>query len=164
MQVPKGVAEGNFIPLRGMGDAAVGAADMPGAERSYGRILEIQPGDVRALVKMGVVDVRSGRVEQGIARFLRAVELAPRDAEALLYLAGALSSAGRLQEAIPYFERTLAVSPRSVMALNGLGFARLQLGDARAASRALLESLSLDPRQPDVAKALAELRDTPGAR
>ena len=148
--------------LRGAGDAAFVGGDLAEAGRRYGRILEVQPGDVRALVKMGVVDVRSGRGEEGLARFRRAVEQAPQDAEALLYLAGALSSAGRLQEAIPYFERSLAASPRSVMALNGLGLARLQLGDARRAAAALGESLALDPRQPEVAKALADLRATGG--
>jgi hypothetical protein len=44
------------------------------------------------------------------------------------------------------------------MALNGLGFTRLSLGDPAGAATVLRESLRLDPRQPDVAQALAEIR------
>ena len=44
------------------------------------------------------------------------------------------------------------------MALNGLGLTRLALGDRTGARTAFQESLAIDPRQPDVTKALADLR------
>jgi Flp pilus assembly protein TadD len=76
-----------------------------------------------------------------------------------LYLAGALAANGRPGEAVPYFERALAAGERSTMILNGLGLTRLSLGDQRGARAAFQESLALDPRQPEVTKALADLRE-----
>jgi cytochrome c-type biogenesis protein CcmH/NrfG len=43
------------------------------------------------------------------------------------------------------------------MALNGLGLARLEVGDRSGAAAAFKESLRIDPRQPDVARSLADL-------
>jgi len=85
------------------------------------------------------------------------VEREPANAEALLYLAGALAASGRSAEALPYFERAIAADPRSSMALTGLGLARLALGDRTGAASAFRESLRVDPRQPDVARTLAEI-------
>jgi cytochrome c-type biogenesis protein CcmH/NrfG len=56
------------------------------------------------------------------------------------------------------FERRVAAGPRSTMALNGLGFTRLSLGDSSGAAEALRESLRLDPKQAEVAQALADIR------
>jgi cytochrome c-type biogenesis protein CcmH/NrfG len=44
------------------------------------------------------------------------------------------------------------------VAFNGLGFARLEAGDARGALESLRSSLALQPRQPDVAQAVADIR------
>ena len=44
------------------------------------------------------------------------------------------------------------------MALNGLALTRLALGDKSGAAAAFAESLRLDPKQPDVARSLAEIR------
>jgi cytochrome c-type biogenesis protein CcmH/NrfG len=43
------------------------------------------------------------------------------------------------------------------MALNGLGLTRLALGDQSGAAEAFRESLRVDPKQPDVARTLAEI-------
>jgi cytochrome c-type biogenesis protein CcmH/NrfG len=51
------------------------------------------------------------------------------------------------------------------MALNGLGLTRLALGDRAGAAEAFRKSLRLDPKQPDIAQALADLREPrPGVR
>jgi cytochrome c-type biogenesis protein CcmH/NrfG len=44
------------------------------------------------------------------------------------------------------------------MALNGLGLTRRALGDTAGAATAFRKSLGLDPNQPDIARALAEIR------
>jgi Flp pilus assembly protein TadD len=75
-----------------------------------------------------------------------------------LYLAGALASGGRPADALPYFERALDAGPPSTMALNGLGLTRLALGDTAGAATAFRKSLGLDPNQPDIARALADIR------
>jgi arylsulfatase A-like enzyme/cytochrome c-type biogenesis protein CcmH/NrfG len=144
--------------LRGLGDLAVVAEDASGAEKRYGRILEVDPADAGALSKLGVVRMRTGRPEEAISLFRRAIEREPKNGEALLYLAGALASTGRPAEAVPYFERALDAGQRNPMALNGLGLTRMALGDRRGATIAFRESLRLDPKQPEVTQALAQLR------
>jgi choline-sulfatase len=144
--------------LRGLGDLALIKGDVEEAARRYARVVETDPADAGALSKLGVTRMRLGRADEGIALFTKAVEREPKNAEALLYLAGALASSGRPREAVPYFERALAAGQRTTIALNGLGLTRLALGDRSGARAAFQESLSIDPRQPDVTRALADLR------
>jgi arylsulfatase A-like enzyme/Flp pilus assembly protein TadD len=147
--------------LRGLGDIALLEGRLDAAATRYGRILEVDPADAGAMTRVGVLRMRAGRAEEAIALFRKAVDREPASSEALLYLAGALASTGRPAEALPFFERALAAGPRSSMALNGLGLTRLALGDRAGAAAALAESLKLDPRQPDVARTLAEIRGGP---
>jgi choline-sulfatase len=144
--------------LRGLGDLALIEEKIAEAGTRYERILAIDPLDAGAMTKLGVVRMRTGRAPEAIALFRSAVEREPKNGEALLYLAGALASGGSPAEALPYFERAIAIDPRSTMALNGLALTRLALGDTSRAAESFRESLRLDPRQPDVARALADLR------
>ncbi|HSD25853.1 MAG TPA: sulfatase-like hydrolase/transferase, partial [Vicinamibacteria bacterium] len=143
--------------LRGLGDLALLRQQLDEASRRYARILEIEPADAGAMTKLGVVRMRSGRPDEATALFRRAIEREPKNGEALLYLAGALASTGHPAEAIPYFERALDAGQRNPMALNGLALTRLELGDRKGAEQAFRESLKLDPKQPDVARTLAEI-------
>ena len=143
--------------LRGLGDLAFVRQQFDEAGRRYARILEVEPGDAGAATKLGVVRMREGRAQEAVSLFERAVEREPKSGEALLYLAGALASGGRPAEALPYFERALAAGQRNAMALNGLALTRLAVGDRRGAAAAFRESLRLDPKQPDIQKALTEI-------
>ncbi len=151
------MAPGHVEALRGLGDLAFLREKPDEAARRYERILEIDPADAGAMTKLGVLRMRSGRPDEATALFRRAIERDPTNGEALLYLAGALTSTGRAAEAIPYFERALDAGQRNSMALNGLALTRLNLGDRAGAARAFRESLRLDPKQPDVARTLAEI-------
>jgi choline-sulfatase len=152
-----GLVPDHIEALRGLGDLALLEAKPDVAARRYEQILAVDPADAGALTKLGVVRMQGGRAEEATSLLRRAVEREPRNAEALLYLAGALASGGKAAEAVPYFERALAAGPRTTMALNGLALTRMALGDPRGAAEAFKESLRLDPKQPEVAKALADL-------
>ena len=143
--------------LRGLGDLALLDGRLDEAQARYGRILEVDPADAGAMTKTGVLQMRAGRGEEAVALFRKAVEREPANGEALLYLAGALAASGRSAEALPFFERALAAGQRSSMALNGLALTRLALGDRTGAAAAFRESLKIDPRQPDIARALREI-------
>lgn len=151
------MAPSHVEALRGLGDLAFLREQPDEAARRYARILEIDPADAGAMTKLGVLRMRSGRPDEATALFRRAIERDPTNGEALLYLAGALTSTGRAAEALPYFERALDAGQRNSMALNGLALTRLNLGDRAGAARAFRESLRLDPKQPDVARTLAEI-------
>jgi arylsulfatase A-like enzyme/cytochrome c-type biogenesis protein CcmH/NrfG len=151
------IAPDHVEALRGLGDLAMLRQQADEAERRYARILEIEPADAGAMTKLGVVRMRTGRPDEAIAFFRRAIEREPKNGEALLYLAGALASTGRSAEALPYFERALEAGQRNPMALNGLALTRMAIGDRKGAALAFRESLRLDPKQPDVARTLAEI-------
>jgi tetratricopeptide (TPR) repeat protein len=144
--------------LRRLGDLAFLREDMSTAGSRYARILELDATDVPAMIKLGVVRIRTGQPAEGVRLFQSAIERDPKNSEALLYLAGALASSGRSSDALPYFERAVAADPRSTMALNGLGLARLALGDKTRASAAFRESLRIDPSQREIERTLRELR------
>jgi choline-sulfatase len=144
--------------LRRLGDLALLKEDAGTAAARYDRILALDASDVSALTKLGVARVRSGRPDQAIQLFRQAIEREPVNAEALLYLAGALASEGHPADALPYFERALEAGPPSTMALNGLGLTCLAVGDAARAEAAFRKSLRLDPNQPEIAQALAQVR------
>jgi arylsulfatase A-like enzyme/tetratricopeptide (TPR) repeat protein len=143
--------------LRGLGDLALLRGDVPAAAGYYDRLLKAAPEDVGALVKLGIVRVRSDRMEEAVALLRQAVARDPKNGEALLYLAGALATSGRGAEAVPLFEQAIAAGQRSTVAFNGLAFTRLELGDGAGAAAAFRQSLALEPRQPQVAAALAQL-------
>jgi tetratricopeptide (TPR) repeat protein len=144
--------------LRRLGDLALLREDLNAAAARYARILEMDAGDVAAMTRLGVVRMRTGRPDEAMRLFREAIGREPGNAEALLYLAGALASAGRSADALPFFERALKAGPASTMALNGLGLARLDVGDRAGAAAAFRESLRVDPKQEDIARTLAEVR------
>jgi tetratricopeptide (TPR) repeat protein len=151
------ISPDNLEALRGLGDLGLMDGDLGRAESHYSRILEVDPKDTGAMTKMGVVRMRQGRAAEAVALFQKAIEREPKNGEALLYLAGALAAGGRAADALPYFERALAAGQRSSMTLNGLALARLEVGDRAGAAAAFKESLRIDPRQPDIARSLADL-------
>jgi arylsulfatase A-like enzyme/tetratricopeptide (TPR) repeat protein len=144
--------------LRRLGDLALLREDSGAAAARYDRILALDPGDVSAMTKLGVVHARSRRPDQAIQLFRQAIEREPGNGEALLYLAGALAAEGHPADALPYFERTIEIGPPSTMALNGLGLTCLAVGDTARAEAAFRKSLRLDPNQPEIATALAQVR------
>ena len=152
------IVPGHFEALRGLADLALADGRTTDAAAYYEQILGADGSDVGALVHLGVARVRGGQMSEALALLKRAVERDPANAEALLYFAGALAKAGRPAEAVPYFERAIDSGGATTVALNGLGFARLESGDRRSALDALARSLKLDPRQPQVAGAVAQIR------
>ncbi len=149
--------------LRGLGELALARGDLPRAATAFETILFTDPSELDARLKLGVVRMREGRVEDALKLFREAVERDPTSAEALLDLGGALARSGRAAEAVPYLERAVDAGSRSTVALNGLGFARLEAGDEAGALGALRLSLSVNPRQPQVAETVSRLmqRATP---
>ena len=69
-----------------------------------------------------------------------------------------LKQVAELQARVRDLERALEAGPPSTMALNGLGLTRLAVGDTAGAAAAFRKSLQLDPKQPEIARTLAEMR------
>jgi arylsulfatase A-like enzyme/Tfp pilus assembly protein PilF len=143
--------------LRRLGDLAMLREDLDTAAARYSRILALDATDVPAMTKLGVVRMRTGRAEDAMTLFQQSIDRDPKNADALLYLAGVLASRGRPADALPYFQRALDAGPPSTIALNGLGITRLAVGDRAGAAAAFRQSLKLDPKQPDIVRALEDL-------
>ena len=78
--------------LRRLGDLAFLREDMAAAGSRYARILELDATDVPAMIKLGVVRMRTGQPVEGVRLFQSAIERDPKNSEGLLYLAGALAA------------------------------------------------------------------------
>jgi Tfp pilus assembly protein PilF len=79
--------------------AADKQGDLAQAEAYYRRALELDPGHVRCRSDAGLLLLRLGRTDEGLALLREAVERAPGNAEALAKLARGLVQAGRADEA-----------------------------------------------------------------
>jgi Tfp pilus assembly protein PilF len=79
----------------------------------YRRALELEPGHVKCLADYGLLAVRLGRVDEGLARLREAVERAPEDAEAVAKLVKGLRLAGRGDEARTAIRAALFRNPHA---------------------------------------------------
>jgi tetratricopeptide (TPR) repeat protein len=83
-----------------------------------------------------------------------------------LHLADDLLASGRVREAIPEYRQVLEVNvldpAQRAHALKGLGFSLARRGDREEALRHLSEAARLEPEDPDVAQALADLSRNSG--
>jgi Tfp pilus assembly protein PilF len=83
------------------------------AAEHYRQALDLEPGYVKCLIDYGLLAVRLGRIDEGLARLREAVERAPEDAEAVGKLVKGLRLAGRGDEARTAIRAALFRNPRS---------------------------------------------------
>jgi tetratricopeptide (TPR) repeat protein len=86
--------------------------DRQRAADHFRRSLELDPDQVKCLVDAGLLAVRLGHTEEGLARLRRAVELAPNDADVLAKLVKGLRLAGRPDEVRSALRAALFRNPR----------------------------------------------------
>jgi tetratricopeptide (TPR) repeat protein len=94
---------------------ALRAGDRGNLERAaehYRRSLKLDPENVKCLVEYGLVAVRLGQTEEGLARLRQAVERAPDEVEVVGKLAKGLRLAGRSDEARAVLRAALFRNPR----------------------------------------------------
>jgi tetratricopeptide (TPR) repeat protein len=119
------------------------AAGLPeGAEHAAGR---------------AIAYAKEGKPERSLRLLDGAVTARPTDAK-LWLLRGRYRLGGHLcREAEGDFERSTELDGADALAYASLGLARLCQGKAPAAAQALRRSLELDPAQPEIRRALAQL-------
>jgi choline-sulfatase len=151
------LSPGNPEALTGLGQLALARGEVERASTLFERVLAADAHDVGARTGLALVRGRQGRMGDAVAILQEVVSDAPADGQALAALGAALARGGRPDAAVPYFERAIAAGARTPAVLNGLGFARLESGDRAGALSALQSSLSLEPQQPGVQRAVQEL-------
>ena len=85
--------------------------DWAGAEASFKRALELEPGNVTVVLHAAELSLALGRVDEALTLNRRAVELDPLSAEAQFYVGVAALYAGRLEEAAAGFTKALELNP-----------------------------------------------------
>jgi eukaryotic-like serine/threonine-protein kinase len=103
-------------------------ADWAGAERDYGRALELGPSNVMARQQYAHWLSLLGRFDDAIEQARIAESLDPRSPRAIMALASALRFAGRFEEAIHQANKALELDPGYLVAYLNLGHNYLGLG------------------------------------
>lgn len=114
--------------------------------------------DADLWTRAGQLYARLGRFESAEQAFRRAIEENPQAAEACFGLAEVLISAGRdAAEYAPWAEKAAALAP-SVQTCLLAAAVRHERGDRRGALAAVEQAMRLDPGNPQVQRAYAELK------
>ena len=129
--------------------------DLAGAEREFGRAMELDPDYVATMANLGALLGRSGRLKEAVAILERAVVKDAGNLEAWVNLGAAQGRLNRPKEAIEALETARSKGARSTTLFNALALAYLQDGRKDKAVDYLKESLALDPDQKDARELLA---------
>jgi TolB-like protein/Flp pilus assembly protein TadD len=117
--------------------------DWAGAEASYGRALELAPGNARVVSAAGLRALHRGRLEDAMRLYRQALEQDPLRAVAHARLANALELAGRFPEAEVAHRKALELAPKRV---NGHQMLSLNLLAQGRSEEALTEA-SREPEE-----------------
>ena len=128
--------------------AAYRRGDLPQAEAICEAILAKRPREFSALHMLGVLHLKSGRAERGLALVDRALRERPNDAGALGSRGNGLLELGRKTEALAAHERAAYLQPHSAVHHDNVGNVLLALGRTAEARDALRQSIALDARRP----------------
>ena len=141
--------------------------DYAGAAPRFGRILERDPGNLMAAIRLGICHSSLGHDEEALASFARAAKIDPASSEAKLHLAVHHLKQQRPARAAPLFEQVLAVEPDRLIAIDGLAGIRARegrLADAAALyERAIPLSRSSAPFLVALSRVRAQMGDAPAA-
>jgi tetratricopeptide (TPR) repeat protein len=145
---------------KGLARARRAGRDPAGAEAALREALARDPDDAEALRELGELQLEGGRAAEARPALERALALAPGDGHARLGLARALHQSGAGERAAAVLAAGEANDADELRAAAEL---HLERGDRAAAGRALERALELDPGDPELHEALADLRQAEGA-
>jgi protein O-GlcNAc transferase len=114
--------------LANLADCLAAADDYGGAINAYGRLLELRPDSVDALVALSGQLIKARRPAEAEPVLRRALALAPDDADALTNLGLVLLRAGEVESALTALERAARHPQPPLAALVALSTALQQAG------------------------------------
>ncbi|MEK7545926.1 MAG: tetratricopeptide repeat protein [Patescibacteria group bacterium] len=118
------------------------------ARKQFGEALARDPGDVRALVALGRVEIAEGQYDAGRSALSAAVALRPDDAVIHFWLGEAHAKLGDVAEAIARYERSRELDPAKFDAHRAL--AGLYAGQRRYADAAKELAVVVDGEPDDI--------------
>lgn len=120
------------------------------ADRLHRQTQTRAPGFVEAVVQLGAVFLKQGRVAEPLVLFEELVHARPEHGEAHAALAAALLQNHRRDEAERACRRALALQPDCVVAHNNLGVALTRNRQFQEAEASLRNAVRLAPQRSDV--------------
>ncbi|QIZ71914.1 serine protease [Oxynema aestuarii] len=144
--IPQGVVAQSVDELFERGNTAQSERRYEEAERTWRRILEIDPNNADAYIGLGIALRNQGKLEEAISAYGRAIELNPQYADAYVGLGLALYNQGKLEEAISAYGRAIELNPQYADAYIGLGIALKDQGKLEEAISAYGRAIELNPQ------------------
>jgi arylsulfatase A-like enzyme/tetratricopeptide (TPR) repeat protein len=119
------------------------------AARSFRRALELEPENFEASRLLGLVLMRSGKLEEALVHFRQAEKGMPQDPRLLEDTALSLVGLRRFEEALPYFERAVKVNPAAPVYAS-YAVACSETGDTKRAIELMEKAIRLPDSVPDL--------------
>jgi len=131
------------------GNAAFGRGDFAAARRGYEAVLKIEPGNLVALVNLGLAEFRSGNPKRSAELLNRAVSLRMDLVPAWLTLGMIHMDANQPDEALAALSQAVLRDPKNPRARNFLGVVVGRRGWTDGAQAELRRAVELDPGYAD---------------
>jgi tetratricopeptide (TPR) repeat protein len=138
---------------------ALSASRFDVVEALCARVLGDYGEEANALMLLGLVRVRAGRLDDGIALLERARVAGPAHPHVLSNLGSAYRRAGRLADARTALEAALVAEPRFAVAHHNLGNVLLDVGDRDGAAHHYGRAAELQPSYAEPLAALADMAE-----
>ncbi len=119
------------------------------AEALYREILQLAPRQVVAHTGLGLVAMKTGRLELALRSFRRALSLSDNAFDAHYHVAAVLALIGRFEEAVPHYCHVVELAPNFRPGHLELGLAMQRLGRHGEALLPFQYAESLDPQDFD---------------
>jgi len=155
---------GDVEALTGLGRARRDLGDHAGAEQTLLAALKLRPGHQGALEALGSLLVDSGRAKEAIPYLEKAIALDPSDARSRQSLARAHRAAGNPEAALLALAPDAVAPSDRVALLREASLIRASEGRVDEAERILKQAIEIEPEDPPLRAALADLYQTKGDR
>ncbi len=132
------------------------------ASLDFRKVVDSDPGNIRALCGLGESSWRSGKVREAIEAYSKAISAGASDPEVFLGRAEALVLAGRREEAIEDCGKALACDPANPDIHTARGVLNMELGRYEDAMLDLTKAIALDGDLVEAILARGELRSRQG--
>lgn len=119
------------------------------ARLSYRAALELEPGNLLLLLRLGHLHQLKGTYAEALSFFETACRMFPEDARPFFYLGSLHLLLGAKDKALQALEQSIRLDPNSAKTWEATGNTYFLKNDRAKAKEAFLEALRLDPKLPD---------------
>jgi tetratricopeptide (TPR) repeat protein len=141
-------------------DSAWAAGDFHLARITYERLLQADPGSVRANYRLGILASWDGKLDSALVLIRRARSVEPGDPDIRTTEARVISWTGRLDQAIALYDSVVIENPRHAEALAGLAQVHLWEGRYFRADSYVRRSLAAEPENRTALEIARQIRSS----